>query len=230
MTDTACICDSPNSGWGYWNGYLIKCPYHKTLRERERLQRLSFPRQGKQFVGDKPFNAVYLDVRGRAGDYPGFKRLCQAMGTFASNPKGWHLLLGQPGTYKSTLLSAIYQVHPLSVYIDLRNLVDALYLAARREEGDHLEIDEIVHKYGTVPVLLLDELGAEYGNGKSEFITSHVTGMLNERYARRLPTIIASNLDERGIEQRYGERLASRLLDKSLVTVWHIDLPDMRRI
>lgn len=231
---SGCICDPPGSNWGYTNGVLTKCPFHVALAQEERCQRLSFSPQGKIFNRPKPFDAIYQEVKRLTGkDNSGFRNLCLAMGEFANGlAYGWHLLLGPPGTYKSTLLANIHQCMDLSVYADVRNLAAGLFRAARRDdsEGDYLEIDEIVHRYGTCPVLLLDELGAEYINGSSDFVISHLTGMMNERYSRFLPTVIASNLDEAAIERRYGSRLASRLFDRNLAKVWVIDLPDMRRL
>ena len=43
--------------------------------------------------------------------------------------------------------------------------------------------------------------------------------ILNERGADRLPTVLISNLDHDGLFERYGERVASRMIDGALTAI-----------
>lgn len=58
-------------------------------------------------------------------------------------------------------------------------------------------------------LLILDDLGAEFS---TQFTVSALYNIINTRLLRRLPTILSTNLTIEGIEQRYSERIASRLI------------------
>ncbi|MDR1805390.1 MAG: ATP-binding protein [Clostridium sp.] len=58
-------------------------------------------------------------------------------------------------------------------------------------------------------LLVLDDLGAESANG---FTAELLYTLINTRLLKRLPTIINSNCTQRELEERYGRRIASRLL------------------
>ncbi len=58
-------------------------------------------------------------------------------------------------------------------------------------------------------LLILDDLGAEFS---TQFTVATVYNIINTRLLKRLPTIISTNLDMEGIQQKYTERVASRLI------------------
>lgn len=58
-------------------------------------------------------------------------------------------------------------------------------------------------------LLILDDLGAEFS---TQFTVSEIYNIINTRLLRHLPTIISTNLNMEGIESRYSERIASRLI------------------
>ena len=43
--------------------------------------------------------------------------------------------------------------------------------------------------------------------------------ILNERTAANLPTVLITNLDREGLFERYGERVASRMIDGALTAI-----------
>lgn len=57
-------------------------------------------------------------------------------------------------------------------------------------------------------LLILDDLGSEF---QTNFTLSTVYTIINNRILLSLPTIISTNLDNRKIEEKYGERIASRI-------------------
>ena len=76
---------------------------------------------------------------------------------------------------------------------------------------------ESVEPFLSVPLLVLDDLGTEP-------MVPNVTvetffRILNERGADRLPTVLISNLDREGLFERYGERVASRMMDGALTAI-----------
>ena len=60
----------------------------------------------------------------------------------------------------------------------------------------------------TVDLLILDDLGTEF---ETSFNTSLVYNVINTRLNRGLPTIISTNLDYQKINEKYEERIVSRL-------------------
>ena len=58
-------------------------------------------------------------------------------------------------------------------------------------------------------LLILDDLGAEYN---TPFNVSSVYNIINTRMNFGKPTIISSNLTSQELEERYTERVVSRLL------------------
>lgn len=71
-------------------------------------------------------------------------------------------------------------------------------------------------------LLVLDDVGAE---GRSDWTRELADRILDQRYRRRLPTLIASNLDMAAFEERYPRAL-SRLCEGLRLT-W--SAPDWRR-
>lgn len=67
---------------------------------------------------------------------------------------------------------------------------------------------EIVHKYSLVDMLVLDDLGAEKS---SEFSIQSLYLIIDQRYSEMRPTIITSNLSLRGVSEKVGDRIASRI-------------------
>jgi len=72
--------------------------------------------------------------------------------------------------------------------------------------------EEILNKYLDCEVLFIDDLGTEplYKNVTIEFLYL----IINERKMKKLPTIITSNLDLYDLNNRYDERIFSRIVDR----------------
>ena len=75
-----------------------------------------------------------------------------------------------------------------------------------RENSQHDTIDMLIHS----DLLVLDDLGAET-ELDAKINTSVLYNIINDRQNASLPTIINSNLDLCGLEERYGERIVSRI-------------------
>lgn len=58
-------------------------------------------------------------------------------------------------------------------------------------------------------LLILDDFGAEFS---TTFTVSALQNLINGRLTRALPTVINSNLSDTQLDERYGERIVSRLL------------------
>lgn len=83
--------------------------------------------------------------------------------------------------------------------------------------------DEIISRYSEIPVLALDDLGAEK---VSEFAITTLYIILDRRIRECRKTIITTNLSKQEIEATFGARIASRLAGMENIK---INMPDYRK-
>lgn len=134
------------------------------------------------------------------------------------------LLIGKSGLGKTFLMHCIAnrllergkEVRLISAYSFLQTARKSFF---ENERGS----EELME----TPVLFLDDLG-------SEPLMQNVTieqlfNLINERQARRLSTVISTNLSVRELRTRYTERIASRLTDSRNSLVITLEGQDVRR-
>ena len=83
--------------------------------------------------------------------------------------------------------------------------------------------DEIIREYSEIPILVLDDLGAEK---TSEFAITTLYIILDRRIRDCRKTIITTNLSKEEIEATFGARIASRLAGMENIK---INMPDNRK-
>ena len=79
-----------------------------------------------------------------------------------------------------------------------------------------------------VPLLLIDDLGTE--PMMRNITVEYLFTLLNERAANRRHTVIATNLSPVELKERYGERVASRVLDRSACATLKFTGKDLRKV
>jgi len=79
-----------------------------------------------------------------------------------------------------------------------------------RRDSDEDETNELRELVYSADLLILDDLGTE---SLSEFVRSVLFEVINQRILDRKPVIISTNLDLKGIADRYTERLNSRIVE-----------------
>lgn len=131
-----------------------------------------------------------------------------------SSRKRWLLLAGNVGTGKTTLSAAIRMtLHYYGVPCKMFRASDfpALFL-------DNAELTQRQILRGEwCEVLLLDDIGVEqadikfYGNVIQPFVK-----IVEERYDRRLPLVVSTNLTSAEIGERYGQRTLDRIREMSV--------------
>lgn len=73
-----------------------------------------------------------------------------------------------------------------------------------------LGYDEEVEELGRVPHLVLDDLGMEYADAKG-FFQSNLDGLIDDRYSRKLPTVLTTNVELEEFKARYQDRIWDRI-------------------
>ncbi len=143
---------------------------------------------------------------------------------YARNPEGWLFFRGGYGCGKTHLAAAIANVcleQGINVlFVTVPDLLD--HLRAAFAPLSEQTYDERFEQVRTAPVLILDDLGTEYG---TPWALEKLFQLLNYRYMSRLPTVITTNQDFEELDPR----LRSRLADSDLVQIATILAPDYRQ-
>ena len=152
------------------------------------------------------------------------KRAYEQARGFADNPRGWVLLHGGYGCGKTHLAAAIANHCLLRgtdvFFVNTPDLLD--HLRATFGPGSTVAYDDLFEQTRNVPLLILDDLGAE---NPTQWAQEKLYQIINHRYNAALPTVITCNVELERIEPR----VRSRLVDMDLVRKFVINAPDFRR-
>lgn len=116
---------------------------------------------------------------------------------------------GKPGTGKSHLaLAAAMSVmtNGTAMYLNALDLVRMVRDTWRRDS--EMTESAVLHELSTVSLLVIDEIGVQYGTEGEQVILFDV---LNRRYRDLMPTILLTNLGKAGMKEFIGERSFDRL-------------------
>lgn len=122
------------------------------------------------------------------------------------------LLLGDAGLGKTFLASAIGNFAVAAkrtvVYFTFSEFMDLIRLQkfTEGEEGYREGIQRLLD----ADLIILDDLGAEK---VTDFVGQELFNLINHRINRQLPMVVSTNLNAAEIEESYGQRIASRLLN-----------------
>lgn len=119
------------------------------------------------------------------------------------------VLRGQIGTMKTTLAVAVLQAAVDSgmsgFFITMPSLLDTIFTLKERSPEEWVRFEG---KLRTTPLLVIDDLGAEYQTG---WVLNKVDAIISERYNRCLPMIITTNLTGEQMRTTYADRVIDRL-------------------
>ena len=134
------------------------------------------------------------------------------------------VLSGMPGTGKTHLAAAVLQaIMPANCgfYTTCMGVIRSVR-GTWRKDSDKSEA-QVLQVLGTVPLLVIDEIGVQYGTDGEQTILFDV---LDRRYRDMMPTILLTNQDSTGFKSFIGERSYDRLRE---ATAWvAFDWPSYR--
>lgn len=186
----------------------------KHLTERELI---------KAGIYKRYYNLNFDNIHVKEANKEAFNEVNAYADNFGTNrDKGLGLILkGGVGTGKTTLAIATMKRAMeqgfLAYFIPMVSLMDKFFTMRSDEEREKWD-----RMLKTVPLLVLDDLGAEYmgKDGQSSFVLTHVDAIISERVNRMNPIIITTNLslvnreditDKSSIMGRYNSRILDRL-------------------
>ena len=136
------------------------------------------------------------------------------------------LLTGAGGLGKTFLLNCIFERVVARGFSAVRITAFRLFEAMRRQHfgNDDGELD--FNRLVEAPLLLIDDLGTE--PMMRNITVEYLFTLLNERNAAGRHTVIATNLSPVQLRETYGERVSSRLLDRSRCAAMMLEGKDLR--
>jgi DNA replication protein DnaC len=167
-----------------------------------------------------------FDVRGATGEpehvenLRGALRLAQQL---SDQPNQWVVFIGVHGCGKTHLAAAIANQQAEQglpfCFVTVPDLLD--HLRSTFAPDSSVRYDQSFEDVRNAPLLILDDLGAQ---SSTPWAQEKLFQILNHRYNESLPTVITSNL----ILEEHEPRLASRMLDHRICTVFAITAPPFR--
>lgn len=129
---------------------------------------------------------------------------------FILNAATWALFAGPVGTGKTHILRAIRTAwDPVAIYLSAKDLEDHVH---RYRKVD--ELDLLYRLLWSAPILLLDDIGMEYGGPLVRSMIEKVVDRRYEQY-KTLPMAVATNLSFDKLHD-YIPRAADRLTDTNI--------------
>ena len=123
------------------------------------------------------------------------------------------ILRGPAGTGKTSiavsLLKEALKLGRGCLMISMPNLLDNMLTLSK---GDNVAYLSYEQKLRNIPLLLLDDFGAEYS--KSDWVASKVESVIIGRYHDMKPVILTTNYNNNQTKDHYSERVIDRLRGK----------------
>ena len=189
----------------------------KRLKEREQIEldniKDSLQKNIRGFLARRGVPPLFLDAKKE--DFPvGWHPIIDSgRGLFLSAPRG----VGKTHLAAVIVREGIFNLSPRKIRQNSQweelmpyfVAVPELLLELRDSfNSDQITERSIIDKYSRVPLLVLDDLGAEKS---SDWTVQTVYTIIDRRYREDLPTIITSNLTLDQVAAQLDDRIASRI-------------------
>ena len=187
------------------------CAKYKTQQAQKRITRL----MGDGGVGERFCSRCFATFRATPATKPAVdlcKRFCAAI---KRDPKVPGLLLkGSYGTGKTHLAVSILRETAEAgipgMFVVVPDLIAKMLASFDAKDG---KAGDLVETAKSVPLLVLDDLGAE---NPKPWVVELVYVLINHRYEHMLPTIITTNYDGKQLDAVFGRRIVSRLAEMTV--------------
>lgn len=130
--------------------------------------------------------------------------------TILNGGHGNLVLAGKVGTGKTHLSAAMVNAFiergKGAILIKMPELMRGIKSSWVKDSD--LSESDIINEMSFTPLLVLDEIGVQYGSDTEKLVISEI---IDNRYQEMLPTVLVSNLDVAGIKACIGERCYDRL-------------------
>ena len=124
--------------------------------------------------------------------------------------RGNVILMGNPGTGKTFLINcvakALMDSYHSVIYLTSTDLFESFSRGMRHDDEEQAETEEAILQSD---LLVIDDLGTEMNN---TYTTSRLFYVLNQRMVLHRSVIISTNLKFRAMQDRYSDRIVSRLM------------------
>lgn len=151
----------------------------------------------------------------------------EAAATFAENPRGWLIFLGNSWCGKTHLAAAIGNYYigigGKAILVSAADLLD--YLRAAFDSDSAITYNSRFYEVRTTPLLILDALNSK--STTSSWSEEKLHQILNHRYLAKLPTIITTSLDLEDFETSRPS-LLNKMLDTRVCQILPIEMPPYR--
>ncbi len=173
--------------------------------------------------------ARFPEENGQRAQMASVRRTCEKYADAFPNTDFVNIVLtGSGGLGKTFLLNCIYERAVSRGIASVRITAFRMFEIMRKQHMDGPDGDMSFDQLLNVPLLLIDDLGSEplMRNITVEYLFT----LLNERMAMNRHTVIATNLSPLQVQERYGERVMSRMFDRSRCAAMQLIGKDLRRL
>ena len=193
-------------------------------------RRLAMGEQGGQGAQTfETFNAAFAPEEG--GQRSRLVEVKNELENFADRypDTRWHniMLMGAGGLGKSFLLNCVYERVSSRGFPVMRTTAYRMFDAMRRRHVGEVEDAEGFTALLETPFLLVDDLGTE--PIMRNITVEYLFLLVNERKESGKFTMFTTNLNGERTQERYGERVFSRLFDRSDTLTMRLEGKDLRQ-
>ena len=184
---------------------IINAPDYRSRVQNERAQLQT----SLTLYQDMTFDTFETDIYVTPDERQNLRKVAQAAFSYAEEPLGMLLIMGNYGTGKTHLAASIAhhrtQRGDKVMFITIPDLLD--YLRVTFNPNAQATFDQRFHAVRNVPILILDDLGTE---NATPWVKEKLFQIIDYRYIAKMPTVLTTSKSMTDLE----ERLQSRLLDE----------------